>query len=304
MLAAMTWTETYRGAVNRWEVDNVDHFTVAYYFARFEDATLGFLHALGLAPEALGTRRAAIIAEWRVRYLRELRVGDLLSIRSGVISADEGGLALAHQVLDAGDGTLCTTVEQRAVILGSDRKTPMPLSRAEQDGALRHRVEWDGGPAPAAAKGPTDDARFIDAARDTIKPWEVDTQGFAAPPAFIHRFSTANGHVLAAFGMTPAYMRGEQRGFSTFEFRLAFPGALRAGDFVLVRSGLAHVGNSSIRIVHRMTEARTGTLVATLDQSGVCLDLVARRPAPLADNLRARAMEMLVSPAAGDRAAR
>jgi hypothetical protein len=54
-----------------------------------------------------------------------------------------------------------------------------------------------------------------------------------------------------------------------------------------------------------MTEARTGTLVATLDQSGVCLDLVARRPAPLADSLRARAMAMLVSPAAaGDRAAR
>ena len=84
----MTWTETYRGAVNRWEVDNVDHFTVAYYFARFEDATLWLLQALGLGPEALGTRRAAVIAECRVRYLRELRVGDLLSIRSGVISAD------------------------------------------------------------------------------------------------------------------------------------------------------------------------------------------------------------------------
>ena len=291
----MTWTETYRGAVNRWEVDNVDHFTVAYYFARFEDATLGLLQALGLGPEALGTRRAAIIAECRVRYLRELRVGDLLSIRSGVISADEGGLALGHEVVDAGDGALCTTVEQRAVIVGSDRRTPLPLSRAEQDLALRHRVDWDSGPAPAAVKGPTDDAHFIDAARDTLKPWEVDTQGFAAPPAFIHRFSTANGHVLAAFGMTPAYMRSERRGFSTFEFRLAFPGALRAGDFVLVRSGLAHVGKTSIRILHRMTEARTGALVATLDQSGVCLDLDARRPAPLADDLRERAMGMLVT---------
>jgi acyl-CoA thioesterase FadM len=305
MLAAMTWTETYRGAVNRWEVDNVDHFTVAYYFARFEDATLGLLQALGLGPEALGTRRAAIIAECRVRYLRELRVGDLLSIRSGVISADEGGLALGHEVVDAGDGALCTTVEQRVVIVGSDRRTPLPLSRAEQDLALRHRVDWDSGPAPAAAKGPTDDARFIDAARDTLKPWEVDTQGFAAPPAFIHRFSTANGHVLAAFGMTPAYMRSERRGFSTFEFRLAFPGTLRAGDFVLVRSGLAHIGKSSIRILHRMTEARTGALVATLDQSGVCLDLEARRPAPLADDLRARAMGILVIPAAaGDRGSR
>jgi acyl-CoA thioesterase FadM len=305
MLAAMTWTETYRGAVNRWEVDNVDHFTVAYYFARFEDATLGLLQSLGLGPEALGTRRAAMIAEWRVRYLRELRVGDLLSIRSGVISADESGLVLGHEVVDAGDGALCTTVEQRAMIVGADRRAPVSLSRAEQERALSHRVDWDSGPAPGPAKGPIDEARFIDAARDTLKPWEVDTQGFAAPPAFIHRFSAANGHVLAAFGMTPAYMRSEQRGFSTFEFRLAIPGALRAGDFVLVRSGLAHVGKSSIRILHRMTEARTGALVATLDQSGVSLDLVARRPAPLADDMRERAMRMLVMPAAaGDRGSR
>ena len=62
----------------------------------------GSSRPLGLGPEALGTRRAAIIAECRVRYLRELRVGDLLSIRSGVISADEGGLALGHEVVDAG----------------------------------------------------------------------------------------------------------------------------------------------------------------------------------------------------------
>ena len=61
-----------------------------------------------------------------------------------------------------------------------------------------------------------------------------------------------------------------------------------------VRSGLIHVGKSSIRILHRMTDARTGALVATLDQAGVCLDLTARRPAPLAEDLRERAMAMLV----------
>src|SRR5262245_30934538 len=51
--ATMNWLETYRGAVYRWEVDNVDHFTVAFYFQRFEDATLALLHALGLDPSAL-----------------------------------------------------------------------------------------------------------------------------------------------------------------------------------------------------------------------------------------------------------
>jgi acyl-CoA thioesterase FadM len=56
------------------------------------------------------------------------------------------------------------------------------------------------------------------------------------------------------------------------------------------------VGNSSVRILHRLANARTGELVATLEQSGVHLDLDARRPTPLPGPLRARAVAMLVLP--------
>ena len=60
--------------------------------------------------------------------------------------------------------------------------------------------------------------------------------------------------------------RRENRGLSTFEFRLRFLGSLRVGDLLLVRSALVHVGSSSMRIFHRLTNARTGALVATLEQ--------------------------------------
>ena len=60
------------------------------------------------------------------------------------------------------------------------------------------------------------------------------------------------------FGMSPAYMRSEVRGLSTFEFQLAITAALRAGDAVRVQSALAHVGNSSLRLFHRMLNARSG----------------------------------------------
>jgi acyl-CoA thioester hydrolase len=112
--------------------------------------------------------------------------------------------------------------------------------------------------------------------------------------AYIHRFSAANGHLLAGFGMSPAYMRAESRGFSTFEFRLRFPGALRVGDLVRVQSGLLHVGASSLRLLHRMTNVGTGLEVATLEQSGVHLDLGARRATPLPDSLRERARSLLL----------
>ena len=60
-----------------------------------------------------------------------------------------------------------------------------------------------------------------------------------------------------------------------------------------LRTALLHVGNSSIRIFHRMTNAVTGELVATLEQAGVHLDLDARRPAPLPPALRERAQKLL-----------
>ena len=302
----MSWLETYRGTVYRWEVDNVDHFTVAYYFERFEDATLGILEAIGLDPGSLaGAGRACVTLDCHVRYLRELRVGDILHIRSGVIDVGADTLVLGHQVFDSGDGTLCTAVAQRAALVEIGSRAPVPLTHAQRQAGEPFLVEWT--PPPEASPAYPEVlgyAGFVDSARDTVKSREVDALGGeAALPAYIHRFSAANGHTLAGFGMTPAYMHAERRGFSTFEFRLHFAGALRAGDPVRVRSALLHVGKSSIRLLHRMANARTGEEVAILEQSGVHLDMLARRPTPLPDSLRERAKALLLvaAPAGGRR---
>jgi acyl-CoA thioesterase FadM len=297
----MSWRETYRGTVYRWEVDNVDHFTVAYYFERIEDATLALLPALGLDQEALdGAGLTCATLDCHVRYLRELKVGDIVHVRSGVIDVASDGLLLGHQIFDSGDETLCTSVAQRIAAVSTRDRAPVPLSSRQAKAAESCRVEWNE-PRQTVAVPSTSEARFFESARDTIKPREVDTLGRAAFPAYIHRFSAANGHVLATFGMTPAYMRTEGRGFSTFEFRLRFPGSLRAGELVQVRSSILHVGASSMRFFHAMTNARTGEEVATLEQSGVHLDLAARRSTPLPDHLRERAKDLLPASNAGVR---
>jgi acyl-CoA thioesterase FadM len=301
----MSWLETYRGTVHRWEVDNVDHFTVAYYFERLEDATLALLRALGLDQDSLdGAGRVCATLDCHVRYLRELRVGDILHVRSGVIDVEDDGLVLGHQIFDSGDGALCTSAAQKVALVSPGSRTAFPLTRAQREAAAALRVEWEPARERVAVRPETlEGVGFLDSARDTIKPREVDALGHAAFPAFIHRFSAANGHILAAFGMTPAYMRTEGRGFSTFEFRLRFPGTLRAGDLVQVRSALLHVGSSSMRFLHAMTNARTGKEVATLEQSGVHLDLAARRPTPLPDHMRDRARTLLLVGADGTRRA-
>ena len=265
------WLETYRGTVFRWEVDHNDHFTVAYYLARIADAGRAMLHAVGAAP--------APTMDCFINYRRELRTGDVMHVSTGVIAVDGESLLLGHKIFDSASDELCTTAEQRVgAKLGAD-------SRAV---AESRRVTWDG-PAREVRPRPRHLDRLLDAARDTVKPHEVDVTGQLALSAAVHRFSASNAHVLTTFGLTPVYMREQRRGFSTFEFQLAMAGEVQPGDVLVVRSGLVHVGNSSMQIFHLMTDARTGTEVASLHQSGVHFDQERRRPAPLPDDLRARA---------------
>jgi acyl-CoA thioesterase FadM len=275
-MPADPWMETYRGTVFRWEVDANDHLTVAYYLSRFGDAAVNVLHPLGIF--------GATTVDCYIRYSRELRVGDLMHVESAIIGVDTDGLLLGHKLLESTEGALCTTVEHRVVAA---------LTPEQRRAAHGRRAAWDG-PARERRPRPSTLAGFVPTARDAVKPAEVAGAGRLSLSATIHRFSAANGHALAAFGLTPRYMREANRGFSTFEFQLAFEGGVRVDDPLAVRTALTHVGKSSIRLLHAMINERSGERVATLEQSGVHLDLEARRPVPLPDALRDAARAMLV----------
>ena len=273
----MSWLETVRSAVQRWEIDSTDHFTVAYYFARLGDAAFVMLDALGLSPTAAPT------SDVYARYQRELRVGDIFHIDSGVIDVGDDSLLVGHKIFDSGDGALCATVEHRFHAAA----TPDVRKKAET-----YRVSWDG-PKRELRPQPRGLEKFADVVRDSIRPWEIDVTGGSALTHYIHRFTAANAHSTAVFGLTPAFYREQRRGFSTFEFHLAVDGLLRAGDLILVKSAPLHIGNSSMRIFFQMLDARTGKRVAALDQLGVLLDLDARRPTPLPDWMKERARAAL-----------
>jgi len=287
------WLETNRGAVARWEVDHNGHLTVAYYFERFGHATFAMLDAFGLGlAYAERERRACVTVDGYVRYARELGVGDILHIATGVIDADAAGLTLGHKLFNSETGAVCATFEQRLLHVALADRTPVDLTATQRRDAEARRVLWDV-PARERRPPPRGTEGFRDTARDSVDPRDLDPLGETGMAFYIHRFSAANGHAIAAFGMTPSYMRDEHRGFSTFEFQLTFAGRVRAGDTVSVKTGLLHVGSSSIRLFHSMTNERSGERVATLEQLGVHLDMDARRPTPLPDALRDKARALL-----------
>jgi len=118
--------------------------------------------------------------------------------------------------------------------------------------------------------------------------------GNLALAAFVHRFTAGCMQALAAIGATAGYLDAERRGYSTFELALRITRSPQMGSALLVETGIVHLGNSSIRFLHRMTDPTDGGELALLSQFGVQLDLDTRRPAALPEALRTTAARLLV----------
>lgn len=289
------WLETYRGWVTPWECDIIEHLTIAYYFARFADSNLALMEAVGIGPSYMSEAgRGCAAVDCYARFMREHRDGDVLHLEAAILGVEEKIFHSGHKVFDSASGEVTATVEQKLIHLDLERRRavafPPERRRALRDAA----VEWDG-PRREKRHMPEGTEGFIDGVRDTVKPWEIDVLGHLGVQFYVHRFSASAAHAMAAFGMTPDYVREQRRGMSTFEIDVRFRRELHAGDLVAVKTALVHVGSSSFRFLHKMFNLRSGELVALMSQFAVHLDMDARRPMPLPDELRARAEAMLVS---------
>ena len=90
------WTETYRGTVAPWECDVTEHFTIACYFDRVEQAAASIAETLGVAD---GLRSGGFARRFNLRFTRELRAGDSFHVESAAIGIDPA-LRLGHRVVD------------------------------------------------------------------------------------------------------------------------------------------------------------------------------------------------------------
>jgi acyl-CoA thioesterase FadM len=275
------WFETVRSTVPPWECDITEHFTIAYYADRIDQASTTLADLIGLT-ERVST--GVFPRRFTLRFARELRAGASFHIESAPVGC-EPQLRLGHRFVDSTSGEVVTWVEELW--------ESVPLSESERKNVDSAVAAWDG-PETEQRSDPSSPAGSIATARGRVRPSDFDEFGRFSLSAFIHRFTDANIQAIAAIGMTSAYVHAERRGYSTFELGLRISAAPRLGDRYLIETGIAHLGNSSIRFLHRMLDSRSGHEFARIGQFGVQLDLDARRPAPLPAAIRTVAQQLLL----------
>ena len=277
------WIETYRGTVPPWQCDVTEHFTIAYYFDRLDEAEPNFAEAIGLGELLSGT---GFLRLFNVRFARELRAGSSFHVESAPIGLD-GGLRLGHRFVDSANGETVTWIEERWDLSAA------PLSPERQKAIAARLAVWEGPPAEPRPE-PKSNAGFIPTVRGRVKPADLDANGHLSLAGIVHRFTDACIQAGSAIGMDAEFMEKSRRGFSTFELALRLSGSLVVDEPFLIETGIAHLGNSSLRLVHRLCHAQSGQEIGRLGQYGVNLDLEARRPAKFPDDIRARAAALVV----------
>jgi len=114
------------------------HMNVMWYVGKFDEATWQLLAAIGATPARLQEELFGLVAvEQHITYKRELRAGDLLTIRSSFLESKEKSVRFAHEMTNDQTGELASTMLVVGVCIDliSRKARPLPqdiIQRATQ----------------------------------------------------------------------------------------------------------------------------------------------------------------------------
>lgn len=137
--------------------------------------------------------------------------------------------------------------------------------------------------------------------RGVIYPSHCDAMGHVNVKEYIGFFDQAEWHCMLQLGFDAKRNRDDSIGLADARHVAEFLQELVAGDLVLVESEVLRVGTKSITLFHRLFNASTGALSATLEAVVVQYDLEKRQAIPLLDDIRKNAQKRLKDEGAGER---
>lgn len=293
--------EVWSGAVNTWECDAMGHMNTRFYAAKATEGLVGLAAALGL-PEAFSPRANAtlLVSEHHIRFLREARAGAALYMRGGVLEIGENEATLLLVIFHAATGepsaSFRTVVRHvtphdaqpfawsaRTLALAAALAAPMPSYAATRSIELS--------PVTSQASLQRADAlALMTVGGGAVLAQDCDVFGRMPPERFMGRISDGAPRLAVRPG-APAARRDKpvgRIGGAVLEYRLIYLRWPRAGDRLLLRAGLADVGERTQRRIYWLLNPQDGEAWAVAESITVSIDLETRKIAPIPAETRER----------------
>jgi acyl-CoA thioester hydrolase len=299
--------EVWRGGVNAWECDEMGHLNVRFYVARAMEGLAGLAAGLGLPRAFTAAANATLmLRDLHIRFLREARVAAPLHMRGWVVEIGDSAarlmLVLYHSRTLEPAATFQLLVEH--VTPREGRVFAWPELMQERAAALTAPVPSFGAPrsvdlAPVKSQASVERADGLGlttVANGAVSPQDCDVFGRMRPDHFLGRVSESVS-ILAGpirrIAAGPGYAP-ERIGGVMLEYRLIYLDWPRAGEPVVIRSGLAEVGPRTQNMVHWLLNPSTGRPWATAKAVAASFDLEQRKAIPVSPDAQAALQPFII----------
>ena len=299
-LAAPLPAPLYQGSVNTWECDDGGHLNVRFHLERAMSGLAFMANALAM-PRAMNAGAAGTIIplELHAKFLKEARPGAPLVMHGGVLELGESDARFCLDMRHA-DGAPSSAITVKVAHTDPRVLRPFPwssrtraaaatLSCAQPAHAQARSIDLSKAPSEASASR----ANALGLARiggAYVTPDQCDAFGRLRAEHIFGRVSDSVPNLLSSWRRAAAEANGgnlEPAG-AVVEARLVFRRWPRAGDLLEVRSGVAEVGEKTLRLVHWIVDPASGAAWASLEAVALTFDTVTRKAiAPSAEARKA-----------------
>jgi len=119
---------TYRGVVYPWHCDHMNHMNVMWYVGKFDEATWNLFAMFGVTTAWLREQNRGMFAvQQNIAYKRELRAGDVISVRSGMLEIREKVVRFFHEMKNEGTGEVSAVTVLTGVHVDTQTRKSCPL---------------------------------------------------------------------------------------------------------------------------------------------------------------------------------
>ena len=135
---------------------------------------------------------------------------------------------------------------------------------------------------------------MLDTYRGTVYPWHCDHMEHMNVMWYVGKFDEGTWNFFTDLGMTPSFMRANNRGMAAVDQRIAYQRELHAGDTVAIRTGVIEVREKLVRFFHEMRNGETNEVAAITLLVGVHMNTQTRKSCPLPESVAAQARQHIV----------
>ncbi len=122
--------------------------------------------------------------------------------------------------------------------------------------------------------------------RGTVYPYQLDHMGHMNVQWYVAKFDEGTWHFFSALGITPDYIRDEDRGMAALEQVIRYKSEVMAGELLVIDTEILEMREKTVRFRHTMRRAGSGETVAETDLVAAHLDRIERKACPFPDHIR------------------